>query len=282
MKTILRFFREFARLYTDIRLTRASAALSYFLTMTFFPLVIVLYTLLGNSYAKAMEILDFAKNFVAIETANTISDFLAYVAGNNSTAMMMAAIAVIVTSASAAVRSLQATIGEMQGRQRFQGVMGFVFSIVFSLLFVAALYFAMILMMLGGDFIAWLNNVLPFVDIGNSWQTLRFFVLAGIVYVIVWGVYEVSKDRRESYPTRIGALVSTLAMVGVSIAFSVFIGASVRYPLVYGSLASVILLMFWLYTACLVIYCGAAVNIALRNLRREDRQKRFAPEPEAE
>ena len=80
--------------------------------------------------------------------------------------------------------------------------------------------------------------------------------------------------------TEDGALAATLAMVGVSIAFSLFIGASARYPLVYGSLASVILLMFWLYTACVVIYCGAAVNIALRNVRDERQQRRFAPEKE--
>ena len=39
-----------------------------------------------------------------------------------------------------------------------------------------------------------------------------------------------------------------------------------------------ILLMFWLYTECLVIYCGAAFNIALRNLNREVRRREFDPD----
>ncbi len=252
------------------RLTRASAALSYFLTMTLFPFLIILYTLLGNSYDKAMRILAFARNFIAENSAETIAEFLRYVAANNSTAMMIAALVVLVTTASAAVRSLQATIGEMQGGQRFQGTMDFVFSIIFSLLFVAALYFAVLVMLTGREFIQWLNGVLPFVDIRDSWNVLRFIVLAAIDYGIVWTIYAVSKRRGDRYPTAVGALTATLAMVGVSIAFSLFIGASARYPLIYGSLASVILLMFWLYTACLVIYCGAAINIALRNVRAED------------
>ena len=37
-----RFVRCFSRIYTGRRLSRASAALSYYLTMTFFPLVICL------------------------------------------------------------------------------------------------------------------------------------------------------------------------------------------------------------------------------------------------
>ena len=271
IKRVLRFLREFGSLYLDKRLTRASAALSYFLTMTLFPFLIILYTLLGNSYGKAMRILAFAKNFIAADSAETIAEFLRYVAANNSTAMMIAAMLVLVTSASAAVRSLQATIGEMQGGQRFQGLMGFVFSVIFSLLFVAAIYFAVLVMLTGREFIRWLNGVLPFVDISASWNTLRFIVLAGIDFVIVWGIYEVSKRRGETYPTGLGALLATLAMVVVSIGFSLVIGVSARYPLVYGSLASVILLMFWLYTACLVIYCGAAFNIALRNVRGQDK-----------
>ena len=266
---MLDFLREFGALYVGKRLTRASAALSYFLTMTLFPLLIILYTLLGNSYDKAMRVLNFAKNFIAAESADTIAEFLRYVASNNSTAMMIAAVLVLVTSASAAVRSLQATIGEMQGGQRFQGLMGFVFSVILSLLFVAALYFGVLVMLTGREFIQWLNGVLPFIDIRDSWNTLRFLVLAGIDFGIVWGIYAVSKRRIDRYPTALGAMLAMLGMVGVSIAFSLIIGASARYPLVYGSLASVILLMFWLYTACLVIYCGAAFNIALRNVRAE-------------
>ena len=68
--------------------------------------------------------------------------------------------------------------------------------------------------------------------------------------------------------------------MGVSVAFSAIIGASARYPLVYGSLASIIVLMLWLYTCCLILFGGAALNVALRDQKREERQSRFAPETE--
>ena len=263
----MRFLHSFVLLYTNKRLSRASAALSYFLTMTFFPLIICLYTMLGNSYEKAMRVLNFAKNLMAAETVSYLRDFMIYVAANNSKAMMVAGLTVLVTSASAAVRSLQATIGEMQGKQKYQGLMGFLFSIVFSLVFIAALYFAILVMLTGRSFLYKLNSFLPFIDISNSWNGMRFLVLAGIDYAIIWGVYEVSMAAGCNYRSWPGALLSTGAMVGVSAAFSMFISASVKYPLVYGSLASIILLMLWLYTCCLVIYCGAAFNIVLRDFK---------------
>ena len=265
-----RFVRCFSRIYTRRRLSRAAAALSYYLTMTFFPLVICLYTLLGNSYDKAMRVLGFAGSIMAAETVSFLEDFLYYVSANNSTAMMAASIVVLLTSASAAVRSLQETIGDLQGGQRFQGALGFLFSLVFSLLFVAALYFAILVMLTGRSVIERLNQVLPFVDISQSWGYVRFLALAGIDYVIVWAMYEASKRSWDSYHTWPGALLSTAAMVVVSIVFSVFISASVKYPLVYGSLASVILLMLWLYTVCTVILSGAAFNIVIRDLKARD------------
>lgn len=265
-----RFLRNFSRVYSQYRLPRASAALSYYLTMTFFPLIICIYTLLGNSYDKAMRVLGFAENIMAAETVSFLEDFLYYVSSNNSTAMMLASIVVLLTSASSAVRSLQGSIGELQGGQRFSGALGYLFSVVFSLLFVAALYFAILVMLTGRSVIERLNQLLPFIDISQSWEYVRFLALAGIDYVMVWGLYEVSKRSWDSYHTWPGAALTTLAMVGVSIAFSMFISVSAKYPLVYGSLASVILLMLWLYTCCTVIFCGAAFNIVIRDMKARD------------
>ena len=54
-----------------------------------------------------------------------------------------------------------------------------------------------------------------------------------------------------------------------------FIAVSTRYPLVYGSLASIILLMFWLFLCCQIIYTGEALNEAIFR----ERQMRENKEP---
>ena len=266
---IVRFVKNFIRIYTDTQMTIASAALSYYFTMTFFPLIICLYTMLGNSYDQAMRIVQFLKSFASEEAIDLISDFLVYVASNNSPAMMVAGLAVLVTSASAASRSIQTTIGRMQGGVKFKAFMYFAFSILFSLVFLAAIYFAMLVMLTGRQFITTVNKLLPFIDISHSWNWMRFLVMGGIFFVLVWGVYETAKRNCDEYSTFPGTVVTTVALVAESLLFSVFIGRSAKYPLVYGSLASLILLMLWLYSCCLIIYVGAAVNIALRDTRQQ-------------
>lgn len=279
MKSFWALLKRFARLYDGKRLTRASAAMSFFLTSTLFPLLIILYTLLGSSL-QLDSIVDFASRLMAEESVETIEDFLRYVAANNSRSMMMAAFLLLITSASAAMRTLQSTIGDMQGETRYRGLKNLLFSLIVSLLMVVALYFAILVMLTGQSFFAWVNRFVPVVDVARIWQVLRYPLLGVIQFAMISGLYSVSRPRGDRYPIALGALLATLALVGVSVAYSAVIGASARYPLVYGSLASIILLMMWLYTCCLVIFSGAAWNVALRDHRREKRQTRFAPPEE--
>lgn len=262
----MQVLRAIARLYSEKRIPRAAAALSYYLTMTAFPLIICLYSLLGNSYTKAMQIVDFLDEFLSAETTRTIKSFMAYVAMSHSTAMFFAGLTVLLTSASAAVRTLQGTIAEMQGGRRYQGLRDFLFSLVFSLAFLASMYFGIVVMFTGRNFIELLNGWLPFIDISSSWQWIRFLLLGGIALVIFCGIFAVSRRRCDRYHILPGALFATLGLVVMSWIFSGFIAVSTRYPLVYGSLASLILLMFWLFLSCQVIYIGAALNISLREV----------------
>ena len=61
--------------------------------------------------------------------------------------------------------------------------------------------------------------------------------------------------------------------------FSWFIGMSSRYALVYGSLASLIILLVWLYLCGNILILGNAVNYVLYRHRLE---KIALPEPSAE
>ena len=266
MGNFVRILHALIDQYTKRRIPKASAALSYYLTMTLFPVIICLYALLGDNYDRSMQILDFVEQFLSADTTMLIRRFIIHVAASSSTALLIAALMVLVTSASAAVRTLQSTIGEMQGGQRFQGLTDLLFSVIFSLAFLAAMYFAILVMFTGRDFLEWINGYLPFVDVRSSWRWLRFLLLGGIELVIFWSVYEVSKRRCDNYSTLPGAILSTLAIVAMSSLFSVFIAVSARYPLVYGSLASLVLLMFWLYLSCQIIFLGAALNVVLRDV----------------
>ena len=93
-------------------------------------------------------------------------------------------------------------------------------------------------------------------------------------------VYRMSAPRGKPRPPLLtGAVLSSAALVAASALFSWFIGMSSRYSLVYGSLASVIILLVWLYLCGNILILGNVFNCVwyrrkkiryLKKLREQD------------
>lgn len=276
LKRALRRAKAVYTIYLDEQVPRAAAAMSYYLTMSLFPLIVCLYALLGRNYESMLKILELADRVVSPETTRYVKGFLIYVANHSGSGMLLAAVTLLLSSASAGVRVMQLELREIRGRQSsWLGVRGWLFSLIFSLGFVAVLYFGILVMLTGPSVLAFVEKILPMLPITKSWEWLRFFVLGGLVFLTLWGVYAVSALRGGGQgPTAPGALMGTLGIVLMSMAFSAFIAVSARYPLVYGSLASIILMMFWLFLSCQMICIGAALNtvIAREGEKEESRE----------
>ena len=272
-----RFFSVIGRVfryYNYRQIPIASAALCYYMTMTVFPMIICLYTLLGKNYSQAVDMLKFAEQFLSADTIDIIRSFLGYVSKNHSMGMAVAGATVLVTSASAGVRSMQVTIGRLQGGARYPGFGGFIFSLFFAIVFLVATWFAIIVLFTSRDLLALLNAKLPFIDISGSWFWVKYVLLSVIMFLFIWVIYRVSRKKHMHYAIWPGAFLATVGIVVTSLIFSAFIAASARYSLVYGSLASIILLMYWMYLIGQVIYIGAAFNVALRDLRQMEKKAR--------
>lgn len=247
----------------------AAAGLAYYIMMTFFPLLICIYSLLGNNYEWAMRVIEFVAPLLPTRAVEYTMSFMGYVSENYSLLMMLLALSIILITASAAFRSLENTIGAMQGKRRYEGIVFILFSIILSLGFTLTIYLAIVAMFFGNNIIRSINLYLPFLNIGNIWVSLRYLLLFGVAFAILTLIFEICKSKDQRYSTAVGALSATGILVGISAAFSSFINYSIKYPLVYSSLASLILLMFWLYCCCQAVYCGAAINIAIRDIKQE-------------
>ena len=275
LKRFYALIRRILYYYNAKQIPLASAALCYYMMMTFFPLIICLYTLLGNSYSRARRVLDFAENMLSADTVQTIRTFLNYVAFNHSQAMFIAGGLFLLTTASAGMRSLQATLGRMQGGHRFRALPDFLISFALAAALVFAVYFSMVVLLTGHRFLRWMQGNFSVEIADASWDWMRFLFLGGVALLLLWGLFGFTRPRNDRYLVLPGAMLSTVGIVAMGSLFSRLIASSTRYSLVYGSLASLILLMIWLYIICQTIFVGAALNIALRDhgvMRRRRRE----------
>ncbi len=254
--------------YLDFHISRASAGLSYFLMLTIFPLLICLYYMLGNLFPSVWQIRQLLEGLLPDETVETLMEFLGYVSANSSGRMLSVAVVAMATSSAAGFRIIDKVMFELRGTRRKERLLAFAFSFVFSLVFLAALYLAAVLMATGGWFIGFVDRYIRFLNISQNWEWFRFVVLFMLLFVLILGVYRVSAPKDREVVLVPGAFSAALTMVAVSILFSWFIGLSVKYPLVYGSLASVMIMLFWLYICGNVLFLGNIINISLEDNRR--------------
>ena len=263
---LLRIARNMYRIYSRRRIATAAAALSYFLTLSLFPLLICLYFMLGHLFPADRELLRFLDGLLPAETIRTILEYLRYVSSHRSSAMLVMALSVLATSSSAAFRTVNRVMGEMRGVGRFPGFLSLPASFLFSLVFLASFYASALLLLTGKRFLEFADRHIMFMNISDRWQVWRFGLLFLLLFVLLCGLYRFTAPKGRPVRLLPGAALASLALVAVSILFSLFIGAGTRYPLIYGSLASIILMMLWLYSCGVILFLGNALNVSLEQI----------------
>ena len=275
----VKFALEIADIYFSKHVARSAAELAFFLVLSFFPLLICVNAFIGLLDLNIASVLSIAEPFLPGGTLDILGDYIQYISDNQSSAMLAAGIVVTLISASAAFRALMNIMSDIYDRKTYRGFGQLLASLIFSVLFLATIYLAIGVLFTGGwlfhlieDFFHLDSSVLPW-----DWQWLRFPVLFCLVLFFIMVVYRMSAPRgRPRPPIFAGALIAAVALVAATALFSLFIGMSSRYSLVYGSLASVIILLVWLYLCGNILILGNVFNCVWYRRRKQVYQQQMS------
>ena len=274
-KTFLTYVEELIEIYVTKRVSRSSAELSYFLTLSIFPTLICVYAIVSRFLPGMSLTLDGFEGIIPGETLETIQDYMAYISSNNSQAMLTAGIRGMATTSAAAFRSIHNIMADIQGQSRFKGIFKLFFSFVFSLLFLAAIYFAAVVMVTGDWLLRAIASFFPRIAILSFWLWLKFPLMLFVFVIIIYGLYRITAPRETKGYFFPGAVAAAIILVLVSVLFSEFISFSTRYPLIYGPLVSIIIYMLWMYICGNILIMCNALNFLLRKHRGGKVKKKF-------
>lgn len=259
----VRFGLEVGELYFSKRVSRSAAELAYFLILTFFPVLICINAFIGLLHLDINAVLEAASTFLPRETLGILGDYIQYITGNQSPALLAAGGIMTLFSASAAFRALMNIMEDLYGRKSYAGVWRIAASVAFSVLFLLTIYLALVVLLTGR--VAFPSGGAP-VSPGDGHPALGLAVVplpaavsAGVPLCPA-GVPDgrAPRQAKAAYPYR--GLSGRRGLVAATALFSWFIGLSSRYSLVYGSLASVIILLVWLYLCGNILILGNVFN----------------------
>lgn len=271
----VRFVREMVELYFSARVSRSAAALAYFMILTVFPFLISASAFVGVLHLDIDVVLETLGRFLPSGVVSIAVDYIQYVTGNQSAGMLAAGCSSMLIFASAAVRTLMNVMDEIYGHISYRGIRRAAASVIFAVLLVTAIYGSVVVVLTGSWFFQLLERYFHLPDLISEWYWLRFLFLFALVLLVIALIYRVTSPRgKPAPPVLSGAFLAAVALAAASILFSWFIGMSSRYSLVYGSLASVIILLVWLYLCGNILILGSVVNFVIYRRRLEKGAKR--------
>lgn len=261
MIDIKRIVKDIFDIFIKQRVTRSAAAMSYYITISIFPFLIVVYAILNSLNISSENLYRIWEEIIPSDVLNVILGYLRYVGGNKSTLMIFIGISVTLSSSSTAFGTLMKIMADIQGKSRFKGFWATAYNLIISVGFLAVIYASGLVIVSGEWLLSFLGKNFGYAMLLDIWQWVRFAILFFLLLIIIYLIYQASEPKETKRVRRMpGALIASVLLVAVSVVFSRLIGMAVNYPIIYGSLASFIILMFWIYICSIILIMGNVFN----------------------
>ncbi|HZL65459.1 MAG TPA: YihY/virulence factor BrkB family protein [Thermoleophilia bacterium] len=263
-------------------LPRHAAALTYFLVLAVFPVLIVVTAILGAiglTPAAVHQLLDAVAQTRSQWAVDFVQSVLDSILNNSGTPVLLSiGVVIALWTTSSYVAAFMWAAGEVSGKPDARsGLRHLLLRLRLALLLAVLLAAAAVVVAFAGPFAEWLGRLF---GIGESvvrfWTIAEwpfFFALATAVFLLLYRAAPHSGRRRVLHDLA-GAGVAVVAWLAASAVFSAYLAHFGSYNRVYGVLGTAIALLVWAWILNLTLLGGLEVSVALggggRDAKTED------------
>lgn len=268
MERLIQFTKEMLDRITEADVTGLSAQLAYFFLLSLFPFLLFLVTMLGYFPIDIEAVMGMLESYVPEEVFTFINSNLEYLVTNRSGSLLSISIIGTLWSASNGFNAVRKSFNQaLRVEKERPFLIARVISIGLMILMVIVIVVALSLQVFGkviGDY------VFDFFGLSgtlfDSWDTLRWIVSSLTFFIVFMFLYKLGPDERVHLKHTIwGTSFATIAWQLTSLGFSYYVNTLGNYSAAYGSLGTVIILMFWFYLTGIIITTGGVINAYTRD-----------------
>ena len=259
----LAFIRDLIDRYYAHDVARDGAALTYYLLFAIFPLLVFVSTLVGLMDLDIEETLTAMSRILPEQVLGIVGSYLEYVSTSPSRQLLVFSLIFSVwfplRATSCLMHSVRKAYGVSQPASMIGGTLRNFFFTLWLIVTIAA---SIVLTTVGHRALAFAAK---FVRLSDSfidlWGSLRFVLLGVVMLLVLVPLNMVAQGRRcplrEVVP---GVLLSMAAWLALSLAFSYYVEQVAHYSELYGSIATIVVVLLWLYMTGQVLIMGAEYN----------------------
>ena len=266
---------DMIRRYYVHDVARDSAALTYYLLFAIFPLLIFVSTLLGVLELDIASITAVLAPILPSDVVDIIRTYLEYVAANQSRQLLWFSLVFSIWFPMRSTGCLMHSLRKAFGRSAPENILLCQLrTLLFTIWMIFVIGLTLALVVVGRRALYFLSGFLPLSETFISvWGYLRFIIL-GLVMAISLGIlYQLALGQRRPLREVLPGVGSSLAAwLLLSMAFSYYVENMARYAQLYGSIATIVVVLLWLYMSGQVLILGAELSASLIH-----RKKHAAP-----
>lgn len=249
----------------------AEAAL--FILMGFVPFLVLLMTLIKYTPLTEDTLITFINNFAPSAFRESLCTIIAQVYQSISpTAFLVIIVSVLWTAGKGFNSILDGLNSVFDINDKRNAFIQRLYSILYTIIFVVIIVVCLLLLVLGNQILTFFRQHVPFIaDIIQMVLDFRILITIVLFTVFFTFLYVAIPSRHTRIRAQIpGALFSAVGWTGFSFFFSIYVNYSKNLSLLYGSLATIVCAMLWLYVCMFIFLLGAEINLFVERVRTQN------------
>lgn len=255
--------------YVDHDIPAYAALMAFFLTLSFFPFLIILFSVLGQLSLDTGLIINALELFFPPEVHNLLMDFIKQQIIVNDFGVVSISVIGALWASSRGIRSLMLSLNmayEVKETRNYFLVK--LIDIIYTILIIIGIVFLLTLPNIGKEFLDYIDQ---YFTINHKFIELIGFIkvvaLPLTIVFIISTLYMLLPNKKQAFKKVIpGTIFTAIGWTILSYLFSIFINYIANFSVIYGSLSAIIILMLWLYFSSIILILGGELNSVIKEM----------------
>lgn len=261
--TILKKIDSFFKQINSDHIGEYTAQCAYYTFLSFIPFIILLLSLIKYINIEKDTLANIFEMILPNIMKSSVLDIIQEVYSKSIETVSITAIFML-WSASKGFYALNKGLSSIYRKEdeenyiflRIKGIIGAVFALVLIIMILIFLVFGNLLEELIN------NNFREFSGIIEAVINARGIISITLMFFIFLFMYRFSPSNKKKglKSCMLGSLFSAISWYLISFFFSIYVNIFTNFSVIYGSLATITIIMMWLYAIIYVIFLGAEIN----------------------
>jgi membrane protein len=238
-----------------------------FLLMSLFPMAMYCISVFSYLQIDTARFTQYLMNIIPEGSMPLVNQILEEAYAGSTAMMQSFSIIVMLFCASKGVYAVIIGMNAVYGIRETRGTpLLYALAVSYVVIFFAVIGLMMVLIVLGNNIFNWLLQFVPGMAVfSNLFRYGKYLCMIVLLILFFLLIYMNVPNRRSKIRYEFfGSLFSAIAWLVYSWAFSFYISNFANYSVTYGSLATVVIFILWLYGTMNIIFVGAEMNVVLR------------------